>query len=407
MFDTLLVGSLHLQIVLILTVGFVFASVLGYASFRMKASPLLGYLVAGYLIGPFSPGYVADLKIAEQLAEIGIILMMFGVGLHLRQRDLISVGKIAIPGAVIQTIVTTFLGTILIYGLGWSLNSGIVVGLCVAVASTVVLVRLLTENNLLGTKQGHIAIGWLVFEDFMIVFALLLLPILAPSVGGEVAPDIGASIFIAIGKFALLLLIMFTIGRALVRVAIAKVVNTESSELLTLTVLAITFLIATGSALVFGTSIALGALIAGMVIGQTEVRQKVAANSLPMKDAFVVIFFLSVGMLFDPMAIVTNLSAFAVVLGLVLVIKPLIAFLAIRAFKYPTEMAVTVAIALAQIGEFSFILAEEAMNLKILPDHAYDIIVASAFISISINPILFKLFCKPGPAEMVELKKPS
>jgi len=321
---------------------------------------------------------------------------MFGVGLHLKQSDLISVKNIAIPGAIGQALIATLVGVALVYSICWPVASGIVVGLSIGVASTVVLVRLLTDNNLVKTTQGHIAIGWLVFEDLMIVIALLLLPVLASSLTAEQISlrDIIGPVAIAVSKFALLLVVMFTVGRKLVKYLLSKVLQTDSPELLTLTVLALTFAIATGSALVFGTSIALGALIAGMVIGQTDVRHQVAAHAVPMKDAFVVIFFLSVGMLFNPATIVQHFAVFVGILCIILIVKPAVAFIIIRLFKYPTHVAITVAIALAQIGEFSFILAEEAMQLKILPENAYDIIVASAFVSISLNPVFFKMFNK-------------
>lgn len=385
--------SLHLQIVLILTFGFLFASLLGYLSHRLKLSPLLGYLAAGYVIGPYSPGFVADLQISEQLAEIGIILMMFGVGLHLKIKDLLSVKKIAIPGALVQTLVTATVITALFRGMGWSLQAGIVLGLCVGVASTVVLMRALVDHDWVGSAQGYIAIGWLVLEDLLIVMALLLLPILAlASANSEMSyQTLLVPIAASLAKFAILVLFIFTIGQRLVQFVLLKVVQTRSSELLTLTVLALTFGIATGSALVFGTSIALGALIAGMVIGRSEVRNQIATQALPMKDAFTVIFFLSVGMLFDPSILYKHFWMVALVIATILVIKPLAAFVIIRLFKYPVAVALTIAIALAQIGEFSFVLAEQAMQLKMIPEPGYDIIVASAFVSIALNPILFSV----------------
>lgn len=389
-------GSLHLHIVLLLTVGFVSASILGYFAYRIGSSPLLGYLAAGYLIGPYSPGFVADMRISEQLAEIGIILMMFGVGLHLKEKDLFAVKKIAIPGALSQTLVTTLLIAAFFCWLGWSIEAGIVMGLCIGVASTVVLMRLLVDNDLVGKQQGHIAIGWLVLEDLLIVVTLLLLPVLASSLhAGEVSgEELALPIVSALAKFTILVLFMFTVGRKLLKFALSKVVDTNSSELFTLAVLAMTFGIAVGSALLFGTSIALGALIAGMVIGRTEVRHQVAAHALPMKDAFMVIFFLSVGMLFDPSILVKHFGVVLVIIAAILIVKPLVAFIIVRLFKYPNEVAITIAIALAQIGEFSFILAEQSMQLKIIPEQAYDIIVASAFVSIALNPLLFKLFKK-------------
>ncbi len=385
----------NLKIVLILTVGFAFASLLGYLSHRCKLSPLLGYLLAGYLIGPYSPGFVADLKTAEQLAEIGVILMMFGVGLNFKWQDLMAVKRIAIPGAIGQTLVASLVGTLLIYSVGWTLESGIIFGLAIGVASTVVLVRILSDHKLLSTPEGHIAIGWLVVEDIITVAVLILIPTLATAYkGNEVAVgSIGLTMAFLIFKFIILIVLMFTLGQKLVSFILTKIVLAHSHELFTLTILALTFVIATGSSLIFGTSIALGAFIAGMVIGQTEVRQQALVHSLPMKDTFVVIFFITVGMLFNPYVIVEHFFLFGGVLAIILFVKPLTAFIISLALKYPVKTAVIVSIALAQIGEFSFILAEEAMRLDILPDDGYDIIVACALVSIALNPLFFSLGC--------------
>lgn len=384
--------SYNLKIVLILTIGFALASILGYISQRLKLSAILGYLVAGYLIGPYSPGFVADMELSEQLAEIGVILMMFGVGMHFKWQDLVHVKNIAIPGAIGQTAIAALASTFIIYSLGWSIETGIIVGLSIGVASTVVLVRVLSDNNMLNTPQGHIAVGWLIVEDILTVIVLLLLPVFAELKAGKsiAFTEIAASIVYILLKFALLIALMFTVGRAFVKYVLFKIARTHSHELFTLTILALTFVIATGSALIFGTSIALGAFIAGMVIGQTDVKHQASANALPLKDVFVVIFFLSVGMIFNPRAIFENFPLFISVLGIILIIKPLTAFLIVWGLRYPLKTAFTVSAALAQIGEFSFILAEEALRLKIFPDEAYDIIVASALASISINPLLFK-----------------
>lgn len=383
----------NIKIVLILTIGFALASLLGYLSQRLKLSPILGYLLAGFLIGPYSPGFVADLQIAEQLAEIGVILMMFGVGMHFKWEDLVSVKNIAIPGAIGQTLIASSVCAWLIYMIGWPIETGVVVGLAIGVASTVVLVRLLADNNLIDTPEGHIAIGWLIVEDLLTVIALILLPTIAETLKGAEFhfSDIALSVLFILIKFVLLIAIMFTIGSKFVTYTLFKIARTRSHELFTLTVLALIFVIATGSALLFGASLALGAFIAGMVIGRTDVRHQASANALPMKDTFVVIFFLSVGMLFNPFAIVENFTLFAGVLGIILIIKPLAALLITLFFNYSFKTALIVAVALAQIGEFSFILAEEALKLKILPDEGYDVIVACALISISINPILFKV----------------
>jgi CPA2 family monovalent cation:H+ antiporter-2 len=385
--------SLKLKIVLILTIGFAFASILGYFAHRIKLSPILGYLLGGYIIGPFSPGFTVDLQISEQLAEIGVILMMFGVGLHFKWQDLVKYKHIAIPGALAQTSVATVAGILLIQSMGWSLESGLIYGLAIGVASTVVLARVLSDNHFLNTASGHISIGWLIVEDMVTVAALLLIPPLAGSINGDGFPleEIIKSLGLTVIKFFLLALIMFTVGKKVVSYFLSKIALTNSHELFTLGTLAITFLIAAGSTLLLGTSIALGSFIAGMVIGQTVMQHKVSNNARPLKDAFIVIFFLSVGMLFNPKAISEHFLLFACTLIIILILKPLTAFCICKIYKYPIKTALVTALGLAQIGEFSFILTEEAMNLKLLPEAGYDIIVACALITIAINPLLFKL----------------
>lgn len=389
----------YLKIVLTLTVGFGLAALLGYFTHRLKLSPICGYLIAGYLIGPFSPGIVGDLQVSEQLAEIGVILMLFGVGLHFSLEDLLKYKDLALPGAIVQTLATTVIGGMLIYFSGWPIEYAIIFGLAIAVASTVVLVRVLSDNHMLNSPEGHVAVGWLIVEDIITVIALLLVPTLAAKAGGEhvSTSSILMNMGLAIAKFIAFVAIMFTIGRRVVKFIFHKVIDTHSHELFTLTILAVTFVIAVGSSLLFGTSIALGAFIAGMVIGKTDIRHKVSSNTTPLSDTFVVIFFLSIGMLFNPMAIVEHYPLFFAVLAIILVIKPLAAFLITVVLKYPYKMAIVLAVALAQIGEFSFILAEEANRLKIFPDEGFDIVVACALVSISLNPLLFKLIVRPEP----------
>jgi monovalent cation:H+ antiporter-2, CPA2 family len=385
--------SINLKIAFILTVGFAFAAILGYISHKIKLSPIFGYLIAGYLIGPYSPGFVADRETAEQLSEIGVLLMMFSAGMHFKWQDLIRVRRIAIPGAFGQTLVATIIAASLTYSMGWPLRSGIIFGLAIGVASTMVLIRVLSDNHLLKTKEGHVAVGWLIVEDLITVIILILIPALAVySFEAELLiQEIVYSFLQVIMKFILLAAIMFTLGYKLVTYILMKIKLTRYPELFTLTVLAITFAIAIGSNMIFGTSIALGAFLAGMVIGQTRVHDHVSAKITPLKDAFVVIFFLSVGMLFNPAAIVHHLYIFFVTLAIILLAKPIAAFLITIALRYPLKTALTVAIGLAQIGEFSFILSEQAMRYRLLPSSGYDIIVACALISISINPLLFKL----------------
>lgn len=383
----------HFGIVLILTVGFAYASFLGYVSQRIGLPTILGYLLAGYIMGPYSPGYVADSAISEQLAEIGVILMLFGVGLHFKFEDLLKVKNTAIPGAIIQTVAAAIVTTFLVYLSGWPLHVGLILGLGIGVASTVVLVRALNENNLLATSEGHVAIGWTIVEDIFTVIILILLPSFAIFTRETaITPsDIIMSLFVSLSKFALLIILMIYFGQTLVSKILTSVARVRSHELLTLTVLALTFVIASSSAYIFGTSIALGAFIAGLVIGKSEVRHQAAANSLPLKDMFAIIFFLSVGMLFNPVAINNHFALFSCILFVILVIKPLSAFLLTYGFGYSLKASMTIGIALAQIGEFSFILAEEALNLKILPEEGFDILVACSMISISLNPTLFHL----------------
>ncbi len=384
---------IHLKIVIILTFGFTFASMLGYLSLKLKLSPIMGYLIAGYLVGPNSPGFVADKEIAEQLAEIGVILMMFGVGLHFKWQDLVRVKNIAIPGAIGQTVFATLITACLMKAVGWSWEEGILLGLALGVASTVVLVRVLTSNHLIHKEEGKIAVGWLIVEDIITVAAILLIPTLAASFNGQSysTSQVVADFTMAIFKFFVLAVIMLTIGKRIVNHLLSKVQQLMSEELFLLTILASTFVIASASAVLFGTSIALGAFIAGMSTAQTPLRQYVLHTVTPLKDTFIVIFFLSAGMFFNPFTIFENFGMFLLVLSIILIIKPILAFLITTVLKYPPKTAVTVAIALAQIGEFSFIMADQALKFKLLPPAGYDILVASALVSLSINPSLFKL----------------
>lgn len=385
--------SIH-HILPALTIVFMLGSILGYITQRLRLSPILGYLLAGFIVGPYSPGIFIDVDLSEQLAEIGVVLMMFGVGMHFKWQDLNEVKYMAIFGAIGQTVIASAVGTFLVYLTGFPFFAGLIVGLSVSVASTVVLVRVLSDNNLLHTPQGHLAVGWLIIEDIITVAMLILLPFAAEMINGEVY-SWGTILFqiLIIGlKFGALFLLMLTFGRWIVNIILHKVDCLQSQELFTLTVLALIFAIAMGSALIFGTSIALGAFIAGMIIGQTALKQQASVNALPIRDAFVVLFFLSVGMIFNPMAIIEHPYLFLAVLITVLLVKPISAFVIAVAAKQSTLTAATVALALAQIGEFSFILSEQASKLKILPDEGYDIIVAVALISIAVNPFFFRLF---------------
>lgn len=387
-----------LQIVLILTVGLGLASVLGYLTYRLGLSPLLGYLLAGYAIGPYSPGFVADSATAEQLAEIGVVLMMFGVGLNFRIEELIGVRRIALPGALIQTITTTAVAAWFITLTGWPLATGIIFGLGIGVASTVVMVKMLQDHKLLNTEGGHISLGWLVVEDLITVILLLLIPEILPFLKGDETASFSEVLIntswlilkVIVIKVLFFSITIFTIGQKIAAYLLLKIKETNSKELFTLSILAMTFVIATGSTYLLGTSIALGAFIAGMIIGRTQMRQQAIKHSLAIRDAFVVIFFVSVGMIFNPLAITLHPYLFFSVLLLIVVFKPLIAFLIMLCYKYPFKSCLTVALALGQIGEFSFILSEEAIKYKLMPDDGYDVIVACALISIALNPILFK-----------------
>lgn len=379
-----------------LTVVFVLGSIFGYITQRLGLSPILGYLLAGFIVGPYSPGIFIDVNLSEQLAEIGVVLMMFGVGMHFKWRDLNEVKYIAIFGAIGQTLIASVIGALLVTFTGFPFFGAIIVGLSISVASTVVLVRVLGDNNLLQTPQGHLSIGWLIVEDIITVAMLILLPFAADMINGQIYSwqTIFFQVVIIVLKFGVLFLLMLTLGRWIVNIILHKVNCLQSEELFTLTVLALIFAIALGSAIVFGTSIALGAFIAGMIIGQTALKHQASINALPIRDAFVVLFFLSVGMIFNPMAILSYPGLFFAVLITVLVVKPIAAYVIALSAKQSSLTAATVALALAQIGEFSFILSEEASKLGILPDEGYDIIVAVALFSIAVNPFLFKLLPK-------------
>jgi CPA2 family monovalent cation:H+ antiporter-2 len=382
------------KLVLVLTIGFGLSSVLGYLTFKMGLSPILGYLFAGYIIGPFSPGIVVDIKVTEQLAEIGVILMMFGVGLYFKWQDLLSVRKIAIPGAILQMLIAIGATAVSISLLGWPFYTGLIIGMALGVSSTIVMLRVFVDNKMLETTQGHIAIGWTIVEDLLTVVVLILMSVLAEFIDRGVysIPVIVETLIIVAFKMIILFALVFTLGQRIVSKLLAFISETQSQELFTIAILALTFMIATGSSFIFGTSFALGAFLAGMVIGRTKVRQEAAINSLPMRDAFVVLFFLSIGMLFNPVPIIEYWPQFLCVLAVILLVKPLATFTIVKLWKYPTEIALGAALALAQIGEFSFILAEEALNLRLLPDPAFDIIVAAAFVSIALNPPIFRLY---------------
>jgi CPA2 family monovalent cation:H+ antiporter-2 len=382
----------ELKIIWLLAIGFGVACFFGYVAERLKLSPILGYLIGGYLIGPNFPGFVADPYMSEQLASIGVTLLMFAVGLSFNWKDLIAVRKLALPGALLLSAISIGAGIFYSVYLGESVPAGIVIGLAICVSSTVVIIRVLTDQNLLRTQQGHIVVGWTIVEDLISVLGLVLLPVLIQSSKSNFFLNLSSSIGIALFKMALLAIFVYFIGKKLLEKILTCIARTRSHELFTLAVLASVFLIAVGSSYMFGVSLALGAFIAGTTVGKTEVNHQAAANALPMRDAFAVIFFLSIGMLFNPIVVMHHLPLFFGILVILLFIRPLLAFLIVKIAKYPTPIAFTVAIAIAQIGEYSFILAEEGSHLKVLPDSAFDILVACAFISVALNPLLFQLF---------------
>ena len=388
--------SYDLKIVLLLAVGFTLASILGYLALRIKVSPILGYLLAGYFVGPYSPGFVVDIQLAKQLAEVGVILMMFGVGLNFKLQDLIKVKSIAIPGALIQTFLSALLSLFVVHFFGWPLKTGIILGLAIGVSSTVVLFRMLGEHNLLNTKEGHITVGWLVVEDIITVLILLLLPCLSTLTNGtEISwQALISPIAIVLIKFFIIVFVLLKFSKKVVSYMLSKVLVIRSHELFTLSILALIFLTATITSFFCGISIALGAFMAGMVIRQTKMHHKALIHSLPMRDAFISIFFLSVGMLFNPIVIINNISAFTSVLAIIIIAKPIIAFFISKSFGHSFKTAITIAIALMQIGEFSFILAEESMKFGFMSNEGYDIIVACSLISIAINPLFFKFLHK-------------
>ncbi|WP_045727046.1 YbaL family putative K(+) efflux transporter [Xanthomonas sp. GPE 39] len=375
----------------IIAVGLGLAFLLGTLAHRLKLSPLVGYLLAGICVGPFTPGFVANQGLAHQLSELGVILLMFGVGLHFSLEDLLEVKWIAIPGALAQIAVATLLGWSLAYSMHWPTLHGLVFGLALSVASTVVLLRAMEERRLLETQRGRIAVGWLIVEDVVMVLALVLLPALADALGDKGA-DIGSvldTLGLTVLKMAAFVAVMLLVGRRVIPWALEKVAATGSRELFTLSVLAIALGVAFGSATLFGVSFALGAFFAGMLLKESELSHKAASDSLPLRDAFAVLFFVSVGMLFNPHILLEHPWQVLVTFLIITVGKSLAAFLIVRAFGHPTRIALTISASLAQIGEFSFILAGLGMRLAILPENGRDLILAGALLSIIANPLLF------------------
>ncbi|MER8475288.1 cation:proton antiporter [Mesorhizobium sp. M1163] len=385
--------------------GLGLAFVFGALANRFRVPPLVGYLIAGVLVGPNTPGFVADAGLANELAEIGVILLMFGVGLHFSLKDLLSVRAIAVPGAIVQIGFATALGAGLAWMLGWSMGAGLVFGLALSVASTVVLLRALQERRLIETERGRIAVGWLIVEDLAMVLALalVLLPALAGVLGGQEQVEVRSGgllslpasygvwgvVGITLAKVAAFVVVMLVVGRRLIPWILHYVAHTGSRELFRLAVLAIALGVAFGAAKLFGVSLALGAFFAGMIMSESELSHRAAEESLPLRDAFSVLFFVSVGMLFDPFSLISNGWPILATLAIIVIGKSLAAFVIVVVFRYPVATALMISASLAQIGEFSFILAELGVGLKLLPEQGRDLILAGAILSIVLNPLMF------------------
>jgi monovalent cation:H+ antiporter-2, CPA2 family len=365
------------------------ALVLGYAARLLKLSPIVGYLVAGILVGPFTPGFVADHKVAEQFAEIGIILLLFGIGLRFHLRELFAVWRVAVPGALIQSTVSTVVVATLLHLAGFTWTSGIILGLAISVASTVVMSLVLGDHGDLHAPTGHISIGWTVVEDLLTVAMLLLLPIVFPTGrGGDGNVPLGLGV--AVLKIAGLIILVYVLGRWVIPWVLTRVARTRARELFTLCVLAIAIGIAVGSAKLFGVSVALGAFLAGLAVGRSEFAAQAAGDAVPMRDAFAVLFFVSVGMLFDPRSIVEEPLAIVMVLFVVILVKPVAAAGIVKLLGRPLSTAVRVGAAFSQVGEFSFILGAVAVDLGLLGDNGLNAVVAASVISIAVNPSLYR-----------------
>jgi CPA2 family monovalent cation:H+ antiporter-2 len=378
--------------------GLMLAFVLGLIAQRLRVQPLVGYLLAGVLVGPYTPGFTADPALATELAEIGVILLMFGVGLHFSLKDLLSVGRIAIPGAVGQIAVATLMGATLSWAMGWRPIAGLVFGLALSVASTVVLIRALQERHILETHRGRIAVGWLVVEDLAMVLALVLLPALAVATEGNGVPSshILFTLLVTLAKVSIFVAIMLIVGRRVIPWLMHFTAHTGSRELFRLAVYAIALGVAYGAAHLFGVSFALGAFFAGMVLGESDLSQRAAEEAIPLRDAFAVLFFVSVGMLLDPAVFVEQPVAVIATIAIIVVGKSVAAYFIVRAFGHSQSTAFTVSASLAQIGEFSFILIGIGIGLNMVPKESRDLILAGAIVSIMVNPFVFTLLERLG-----------
>ncbi len=399
----------HSPLIATIVIGIGLAFVLGAIANRLRISPLVGYVLAGVVVGPHTPGFVADQAMARELAEIGVILLMFGVGLHFSLKDLLSVRRLAIPGALAGIALATMLGVAVSQAIGWNFSAGVMFGVSISVASTVVLTRALQERRLLKTEWARAAVGWLVVEDLAMVLALVLMPALAAlngageaTSGGRVAPgpDLGGVLLtlgITLGKVAGFIVATLVIGRRVIPWILHYIAHTGSRELFRLAVLTAALGVAFGAALLFDVSFALGAFLAGMILSESQLSQRAADETLPLRDAFAVLFFVSVGMLIDPAIIVRDPGPVIATVAIILLGKPVLAFFIMRAFRHGPMTALTMAASLAQIGEFSFIVAGLAVALGIMPVEGRDYMLAGAIITILFNPLWFLLVERFGP----------
>lgn len=405
-YTSLLEGMTHENsLIATVAVGLAFALLGGFVAVRLRMPPVVGYLLAGIAVGPFTPGFVADVNLAPQLAEIGVVLLMFGVGTHFSLRDLLAVRGVALPGAIAQILVATALGVALALSWHWSVGAGLVFGLALSVASTVVLLRALDARQSLNSYEGQIAIGWLIVEDLVMVITLVLLPALAGPLGGHpiiqatfsTPPDLWLTIGLTVGKVILFIGLMLLIGSRLFPWLLVQVERAQSRELFTLAVVTLALGVAFGSAQLFGVSLALGAFFAGVVINQSDFSHRAATDLQPLQDAFSVLFFVAVGMLFDPRILLRQPLQVLAVLAVIVLGKSAAAFLIVRVLRHPVATALTVSAALAQIGEFSFILAGLGVSVGVLPTEAYSLILGGALLSITLNPFVFRILAARSP----------
>lgn len=381
----------HLDLILTLTGGLTAALIFGYLSHRMGLSPIVGYLFAGIVVSSNTPGFVADEGLAKQMAEFGVILLMFGVGLHFHFNELLAVKRIAIPGAVVQSAVATALSMVVMRMFGWSWTEGAVFGMAIAVASTVVLTRILVDNNQLHTPTGHIAIGWLVVEDIFTVFVLVLIPAIFGGEGENVgAGGIALAMLWTTVKIGALVAFTFLVGGRVIPYFLTLIARTHSRELFTLSILVVALGIAVGATKLFGVSMELGAFLAGMVVARSDFSTRAATDALPMKDAFAVLFFVSVGMLFDFRSLMETPWLVLATIGIVMIVKPLAAVVITVLLRYPLGTALSVGAVLSQIGEFSFIVGTIGKQYGLVSDQAFNALVATAIVSITLSPLLYR-----------------